>query len=204
MQLDTYDRELERYGGPAGIGLCERLFYADSEAVLSILDVLEGDEGAEARWRLAACGIDLLLADLGIDADGKRAILRQVRDGFFHEFGGGKPLRVQLDRKQRVERRTLEALLDPVAAGTGALATGLAILRHRSERNAPLAAELRRTVPVAQLAPSLVHMQVNRLIRSAQRAHELVLYDLLSAIYDSRAARAGRAGREVQLVGAPS
>ncbi|HYC88602.1 MAG TPA: lantibiotic dehydratase [Thermoanaerobaculia bacterium] len=207
MQLDTYDREIERYGGPAGIGLCERLFHADSEAVLSIVDMLEGDEGAAARWRLAACGIDLLLGDLGLDADGKRTILRQVRDGFFHEFGGGKPLRVQLDRKQRVERRALEALLDAVPGGTGELAPGLAILRHRSERNAPIAAELRRleqarrlTIPVTQLAPSLIHMQVNRLIRSAQRAHELVLYDLLSAIYDSRAARAARVAREVQVV----
>ncbi|HVG17758.1 MAG TPA: lantibiotic dehydratase C-terminal domain-containing protein, partial [Blastocatellia bacterium] len=99
-------------------------------------------------------------------------------------------------------------LLDPAPGGP--LAPGLAILRHRSERNAPIAAELRRleaarrlTIPVARLAPSLVHMQVNRLIRSAQRAHELVLYDLLSAVYESRAARAGRVGREVQVVGAP-
>ncbi len=206
MQLDTYDRETERYGGPAGIGLCERLFHADSDAVLSVLDILEGDEGAQARWRLAAYGIDLLLGDLGIDAAGKRAILGQVRDGFFHEFGGGKPLRVQLDGKQRRERRTVEALLDQAPGGTGEVAAGLAVLRRRSERNAPIAAELRRleaagrlTMPVAQLAPSLVHMQVNRMIRSAQRAHELVLYDLLSAIYDSRAARAAK---EVRLASA--
>ncbi|HET8772907.1 MAG TPA: lantibiotic dehydratase [Thermoanaerobaculia bacterium] len=206
MQLDTYDRETERYGGPAGIGLCERLFHADSEAVLSVMDMLEGDEGAEARWRLAACGIDLLLADLGIDAAGKRAILGQVRDGFFHEFGGGKPLRVQLDGKQRAQRRALEALLDAAPGATGVLAAGLALLKRRSERNAPIAAELRRleaagrlTMPVAQLAPSLIHMQVNRMIRSAQRAHELVLYDLLGAIYDSRAARAAK---EVRLASA--
>jgi class I lanthipeptide synthase len=33
-------------------------------------------------------------------------------------------------------------------------------------------------------------MHVNRLIRSAQRAHELVLYDLLVRLYESQAARA--------------
>jgi lantibiotic biosynthesis protein len=43
---------------------------------------------------------------------------------------------------------------------------------------------------VTQIAPSLIHMLVNWLIRSAPRAHELVLYDLLAAIYDSQAARA--------------
>lgn len=192
MQLDTYDREVERYGGPAAIGLAERLFHADSEAVLGIIDTLEGDEGATARWRLAVCGIDLLLGDLGFDANGKRTILTHIRDAFFREFGGGKPLRVQLDGKQRAERRALESLLDSAGGG-------MTILRNRSTRNAPLAAELRRledarrlTMPLAQIAPSLIHMHVNRLIRSAPRAHELVLYDLLAAIYDSRAARTNK------------
>ncbi len=209
MQLDTYDREIERYGGPSGIALAERIFHADSEAALAIVGLLDGDQTADARWRLAVCGIDLLLGDLGLDADGKRAVLGHVRDGFFREFGGGKPLRVLLDQKQRAERRGLEMLLDSVGEGTGKLAPSLVILESRSERNSPLVAELRRleqarrlTMPVAQIAPSLVHMHVNRLIRAAQRPHELVLYDLLSSIYDSRAARSARRGKEAQAVGA--
>ena len=36
VQLDTYEREVERYGGPEGIELAEQLFHADSEAVLAI------------------------------------------------------------------------------------------------------------------------------------------------------------------------
>lgn len=202
FQLDTYDREVERYGGPAGIGLCERLFHADSEAVLEIVEMLEGDEGAEARWRLAFSGTDLLLDDLGLDAEGKRAVLGRVRESFFREFGGGKPLRLQLDQKQRAERRVLEALLDPVRSEQSDLAPGLAVLRRRSQHSAPRVDELRRleqegrlTTSVAQIAPSLVHMHVNRLIRSSQRAHELVLYDLLGGIFDSRAARAAKAAR---------
>jgi lantibiotic biosynthesis protein len=193
FQLDTYDREVERYGGPEGIGVCERLFHVDSEAVLAIVELLEGDEGAEARWRLALAGIHLLLDDLGFDAEGKRAVLNGVREGFFREFGGAKPLRLQLDQKQRAERRALEALLDPVRAEQSDLAAGIAVLRSRSQHSAPRIAELRRlNVPLAPLAPSLVHMHVNRLIRSAQRAHELILYDLLGGIYDSWAARAAK------------
>ncbi|MEA2562918.1 MAG: lantibiotic biosynthesis protein [Acidobacteriota bacterium] len=199
FQLDTYDREVERYGGPAGIGLCERLFHADSEAALAIVEMLEGDEGAEARWRLALYGTDLLLGDLGLDSAGKRTVLGQVREGFFREFGGGKPLRLQLDQKQRTQRRALEALLDPARADQSDLSPGFAILRRRSEHNAPLIAELRRleqegrlTSPVVQIAPSLVHMLINRLIRSSQRAHELVLYDLLAGIFESQAARAAK------------
>jgi class I lanthipeptide synthase len=203
MQLDTYDREIERYGGPAGILLAERLFHADSEAVLAIVDLFEGDAAADARWRLAICGIDLLLADLGLDATGKRAIMGQMREAFFREFGASKPLRVQLDQKQRAERRALEALLDPTRDGASDLAAGLAILKHRSERNSPLTAQLwrleqarRLTAPLTQIAPSLIHMHVNRLIRSAQRPHELVLYDLMAAIYDSWAARVAKTARQ--------
>ena len=67
----------------------------------------------------------------------------------------------------------------------------------RSAANAPILAELRAaeqrgalTLPVTELASSYIHMHVNRLIRSAQRAHELVLYDLLSRLYESKVARA--------------
>ena len=37
-------------------------------------------------------------------------------------------------------------------------------------------------------------MHVNRFIRSAQRAHELVLYDFLYLLYESRAARERKGG----------
>lgn len=199
FQLDTYEREVERYGGPAGIEPCEQLFHVDSEAALEIVESLEGDQGTDARWRLALWGIDALFNDLGYGPELRRTVLGRIRDSFFREFGGGKPLRVQLDQKQRAERRALERLLQGEA---GDLGLGLDILRRRSERNAPILARLtelesegRLLPPVEHIVPSLIHMQVNRLIRSAPRAHELVLYDLLSGIYDSQAARAAKAGK---------
>jgi hypothetical protein len=45
-------------------------------------------------------------------------------------------------------------------------------------------------LPLNQIAPSLLHMHANRLLRSAQRRHELVLYDFLHRLYDARADRA--------------
>lgn len=62
----------------------------------------------------------------GIEKENKQSLLSYMRDAFFREFGGGKPLRVQLDRKQRAERRHLEALLDPLRDASE-LAPGLAI-----------------------------------------------------------------------------
>jgi thiopeptide-type bacteriocin biosynthesis protein len=201
VQLDTYERETERYGGPEGIFLAERLFHVDSEAVLAILEMLEGDVGADFRWRLALRGIDMLLGDLQFDPETRMRVMRSMREGFTREFGGGKGLRVQLDQRFRQEWRSLMPLLDPAGDAESELAPALEVLRRRSERNAPIVAELRElertgqlAQPLADMAPSYVHMHVNRIIRSAQRAHELVLYDFLYLLYESRAARERKGG----------
>ena len=43
-----------------------------------------------------------------------------------------------------------------------------------------------------ELALSLAHMHVNRMLRSAQRAQELVIYEMLGRAYRSQAARRSR------------
>ncbi|MBW8876816.1 MAG: lantibiotic dehydratase [Acidobacteria bacterium] len=202
VQLDTYEREVERYGGPEGMLLAESIFEADSDAVLAIVEMLEGDEGADVRWRIALRGADMLLTDLGLEGEERTRTMRVMKEGFGREFGGGKGLRVQLDQKFRKEGRSLAPLLDPAGDEASELAPALAVLRRRSERLAPLCAELRaRAVAgrlnqsVADLAPSFIHMHVNRMIRSAARAHELVLYDFLFQLHESRAARARKGGK---------
>ena len=196
LQLDTYEREVERYGGPAGVRLAERLFEADSEAVLALLEDLQGDAGADERWRLALLGVDRLLGDLALPLAERLEVVRAMRNALEEEMRAGKPLRLSLDRRFRAEKPALEALLRVPAEGPPAAA--LQALDRRSARSAPLAAELRdlaaagrlgRTVP--ELARSYVHMHVNRMVRAAARPHELVLYDFLTRVYESRLARGG-------------
>jgi hypothetical protein len=64
---------------------------------------------------------------------------------------------------------------------------------------APVGQELRAladagrlSVDIPALAMSLAHMHVNRMLRSAQRAQELVLYELLDRAYSSQAMRRPR------------
>src|SRR5262249_37929851 len=143
LQIDTCEREVERYGGPEGIDLAERLFHADSEAVLALAGLLAEDARGEVRWRLALGGMHLLLAGLGLAPDGRRAVLRTARDSFAAEFHADANLRHQLGARFRTERRSLEALLDLAPGADSALAPGLEVLRRRSERLAPVMAELR-------------------------------------------------------------
>jgi thiopeptide-type bacteriocin biosynthesis protein len=196
-QLDSYDRELYRYGGDEGILLSEELFCADSDACLAIVDTLSGDDGLDARWRLCLRGMDMLLDDLGLDATGKHELLRRVRAGFAQEFRVDGPMEKQLGDKFRKERLALEALLDPSNDAGSELEPGFDILKARSEKLRPISERLRAarlTLPIVELAPSYLHMHANRLLRSAARAQELVIYDFLERIYQGRAARARRAG----------
>jgi thiopeptide-type bacteriocin biosynthesis protein len=84
------------------------------------------------------------------------------------------------------------------------LAPGLAILKERSSRIAPIASTLKQleaegrvTVPIAVLASSYLHMHANRFLRSAARAHELVFYDFLTRTYESRLARIRKGSKGV-------
>ena len=76
------------------------------------------------------------------------------------------------------------------------LAAALPHLEARAERLRPLAALLgeKRSrgsldADLQDLASSFVHMHANRVLRSAQRAHEAVLYDFLWHLDEARRAR---------------
>jgi thiopeptide-type bacteriocin biosynthesis protein len=199
LQLDTYHREIERYGGPEGVLTCEQLFSADSDAVLSIVELLEGAPGADARWRLALLGCDRLLDDLGFDLSGKITIMDDLAAGYAREFSVDTDFERSLGNRFRRERASLEELLAGVTDPEHPLAPGIAILTARSDRQRPLGAALRETerrgaltAPLPAIAQALLHMHCNRLLRGAARAQELVLYDFLARLYDGQQSRARR------------
>src|SRR5262249_34877139 len=82
LVLQTYQRETDRYGGPRGIEIAERIFQADSEAVGAVVAAFSGDLGAGARWLLALRGIDMMLDDAGLGFEDKRAVVEQSKQGF--------------------------------------------------------------------------------------------------------------------------
>jgi class I lanthipeptide synthase len=202
LVLDTYEREVERYGGQAGIEAAERLFSIDSDAALGILCRLEsGDAGADERWRIALAGADRLVRDLGLDEEARLRLWRELRAGYGHEFRVDGALTGKLGERFRKERASLEALLD-ADGDDGPLAPGLRVLDRRSDRLAPLGEELAEldrsgelAAPLERIAASYVHMHLNRLLRAAARANELVIYDFLARLYVSRTARLEAVGR---------
>jgi thiopeptide-type bacteriocin biosynthesis protein len=206
LQLDTYDREVERYGGPQAVELAERIFEADSDAALELLSMLEDGEAGEAeRWKLALLGADALLDALGLTFDGKRDLATRLKQTFAEEHHADAALSRALGELYRKHARELGALLgdEPGARAASAFAPGFEVLARRAEEIAPLAAGLRRlesegrvSRPLGMIVPSLVHMSVNRLLTCAHRRQELVLYDLLARTYASVAGRRADARRD--------
>lgn len=203
VQLDTYQREVERYGGAHGIELAEELFWIDSETVLAIVEGLEGDAGKDARWRLAVRGSDLLLEDLGLDAAARERVFAKARDSFGHEFHATSALQKQMGSLFRDRRTDLERLLSRASgcAQGHPLEPGFQLLAHRSGRLRAVADELRTRArrglldaTVEDIAWSFVHMHINRLLHASQRAQELVIYDLLKRYYAACRACAAPAG----------
>ncbi|MGA8808119.1 MAG: thiopeptide-type bacteriocin biosynthesis protein, partial [Thermoanaerobaculia bacterium] len=189
VQFDTYEREIERYGGPEAIELIEEIFFRDSEAAVDLLASCSGDAAGAMRGPLMAAGIDALFADFGHDPVARLKLAEASRDHFARQYQY-EALREPLADRFRRDRQTFQRLLDDPMS--------VPALKQRSEAIAGSVAELtarerrgRLQLPLQTILPSLVHMFVNRLSRSAGPEHELVLYDYLVQLYRSQLARNG-------------
>jgi lantibiotic biosynthesis protein len=197
--LETYEREVERYGGAAGIEPCEAWFHADSEAAVAALAT--GGEGAEGRWRTALVATDAALDAFGLDPLQRRDAMRVARAHIAATLDVETPgahdprsFAERYGRRHREERDVLQHLL--AEARGGGEAAAFEPYRERVARFEAIAAALRRgalSVPPVELALSLVHMRINRLLRLGSLEPELRLYDALERLYSSELVRAGAA-----------
>jgi thiopeptide-type bacteriocin biosynthesis protein len=202
IQFDTYDREIERYGGLEAMSIAENIFFADSEAVLEILKCLQGDKGLDSRWRIALLGADRLLSDCGFDLNAKRRTMEQLRDSWHLEFKVTALTKKQLARRFRSERENLEALLGYSPQPSYELNLAEPILQSRSIRVVPEIHNLRALkeagrlqTDIPDLVTSYVHMHINRLFHASPRVHEVVLYDFSFNLYDAMLARERKNGK---------
>ncbi|MEZ4648032.1 MAG: lantibiotic dehydratase [Candidatus Eisenbacteria bacterium] len=196
VQLDTYTRETFRYGGEAAIGSAEEIFHRDSEVTAAFLELVVGDEGLALRSHFALLSMDRLLSDLGFDLAAKQTLADRLAEMFGEEFQIDGAFRKALRDRYRGERALLEDVLAERGDAADALGPAYDLLRARSEAIADPVRSIRElagrgvlTEPLEEIAGSLLHMLANRVLRSSQRAQELVLYRFLEKTYASLLAR---------------
>ena len=189
--VGTYRRELERYGGPDGLDLAERLFHADSDAVVELLSMFSpGAAGQDERWQIGLLGAERLMRDLGLDDEQQLDQIVRAREALEREHRPSAATRQRLGNRFRGHRPDLERLLDLTPEDDHPLVPGVAALARRSDRIEPIAAELselqrqgKLDASMMSMSHSFVHMWFNRLQRSDNRAHEWVSYDLLARLH---------------------
>ncbi|PKQ63549.1 hypothetical protein BZG02_09260 [Labilibaculum filiforme] len=195
IQTDTYQREIERYGENT-IELAEELFFHDSEMIINMIDMIKGDEGEIIRWLFAVRAIDSLLDDFNYDDQQKLHLLENLKEGFGREFGMNKMLKLQLDKKFRNERQNISNVLNREMDSKSDMLPLFDLLQQKSIRTEHISKKIisidkNKKLPRAldDLMSSYIHMLVNRLFKSKQRLHEMVIYDFLYRYYKSEIAK---------------
>jgi thiopeptide-type bacteriocin biosynthesis protein len=165
LVVDTYDQEIERFGGPEGMEACEALFHADSECAATLIQALRLKEWADtgSRTGLLALATDDLLQGLGMDAS--------TRIGWYTRQAGS-PGRESGTEYRALKNSLRPAIGDPARwlADRPSGAAVQAALAHRRDKLTTIAARLqqlfmdhRMTRHIETLASSFVHLQLNRL-----------------------------------------
>ena len=188
----TYRREVERYGGPEGILVAERVFHADSDAVVELLDLFEpGAAGLDARWRIGLLGTDRLLARTsastprpGPRCPGGCATPSTGSSGPTPRCARAWPL----GSGPSWRRSTSCSTRRPAATTPSPPASGCSTSARPASPLPSAAGPARR---VGTWPSPFVHMWLNRLHRSENRFHEYVTYALLARLHEARARRPG-------------
>jgi thiopeptide-type bacteriocin biosynthesis protein len=197
IELDTYQREIERYGGLEAMSVSEHIFCADTEAALTMLAALPEDDTTETRWQLALCGVDRLLGDGGLTLEQREVLVTSLCDGFRKQHGLDTQYSIAtVNQRFRAERVVMESLLDGSPSDSAVVRAVVAALDDRSIRVKPLFQALRDlhaggrlTVSLDEVLCTYVHMHVNRVLRGPSPRHELLVYEFLARLYKARLAR---------------
>ncbi|WP_422860343.1 thiopeptide-type bacteriocin biosynthesis protein [Flagellimonas sp. S174] len=201
VQLDTYQREIERYGANT-MEISETLFHFDSEATVDFLDLIEGEEGERLRWLFGLRSIDQLLNSFNYSPTDKLTLMDNLKTGFGREFGMSRPLKKQLDEKYRKDRGNIETFMKFNEESIPEYKPILAILTHKKKNLDNLAKELLEITSNTELLldfddliSSYIHMLMVRLFKSKNRLNEMVSYDFLYRYYRTQIAVSKKANK---------
>ena len=190
IQLDTYSREIERYGSNT-ISLCETIFWVDSRSAIQLLNIFINDrnEVSKTLWSLRLT--DEVLHACGLNMQQKREFVELVRKSFQREFETSKSSLDSINVKYSTYKEAIKSVMDEQAQSHYPVIAH--IVQQKMVEMAPLFAELARIrdanllqTDFFQLISSIIHMMLNRLITHKERVHEMLVYEFLKKFYTTQ------------------
>jgi thiopeptide-type bacteriocin biosynthesis protein len=181
VQLATYQRELERYGKHT-IASAESVFFYDSEQVVYIIEQSANDE---ERFVHAFHWVEELIRLFQLSDIEQIAFLEHMQHQFKEEFDVKKDTTKQLNLKYKnLESRLFQS--SSISTKEESLLSAVIKDIRDAEKNNLL------EVSLELLISSYIHMSINRIFRSQQRLHEMVIYSFLYKKYKSKMERYGK------------
>jgi len=192
--VDTYIRELERYGF-TNIENTEKLFHIDSKASMHFLSINKSKNKEDLRWHWALINIDQMLSDFGFDIENKQKLFTFSEISFSQEFDlSKKENKIQLDAKFRNKREEINSILDREGKYFEGYEALYSILQIRSSNTSEIIKRIKKSLTeegleITEVVMSYIHMTLNRIFVTRIRENELMIYNLLAKYYNSTIAK---------------
>ncbi len=166
VQLDTYQREIERYGEDS-ITASEEAFFHDSTLYLSCLRYAEFANNEQTRFLASLKNLDLWLSYFDMSLEGKAGFCTQMSNAFALEMDSS--LKKHFDLKYRVMKNEVDSFLQSNEFNN-----------ELSERNKKLNG---KALPVENVS-SYIHISMNRWFATEQRKMEYMAYIFCEKYYN--------------------
>ena len=195
VQAETYKREIERYGSNS-IGIMEQLFWHNSMLVCNYLSQTKDSEDEKNRWLFSMRAIDSFLNLFNYELDQKLRLLTIMANSYGKEFNIDSALISQLSDRYRANKKDIFNFMSLTFDDANAYEALLKVQHQFNIRSTKGVNEILKlendkqlAVSVDNLLISYIHMFMNRLFRSKQRLHEMVIYGFLFRYYRSQLAQ---------------
>lgn len=194
IQLDTYQRELERYGNHL-IEYAESFFHINSKYIQDIIRKISARKEENYRWMIALRMIDVFLSDFKFSLEIKHSLLDSLSRSFKSEFGFNEHNARVFNSKFRNNKKTIEAILHNTLNDDFFNELSV-ILKQHSQETFKIVVLLHAAMKknssgknVYDLVFSYIHMMLNRLFLTENRKCELIIYDYMRRYYASELAK---------------
>ena len=192
VQVDTYQRELERYHAKL-MEDTESFFYVDSEYTVKIIQKILAHK-EDYRWMIAFKMIDSLLSDFLLTLEAKLTLMERQSAAYKTEFGFDEFNAKQFNIKYRDCMKIISDIIKEKEEVDKPLRQMIIDIHKRSIDLKPVFSTIiqkskKHGIDYLMLPAHYIHMMLNRLFYEQARMHELIIYDFLRRYYTSEIAR---------------
>lgn len=185
VELDTYKRELERYGSNT-MEISENIFYIDSKIISNFIE----NPDSELLYQKSLFGLRLAafyLDTFNLSVLDKLRFTELLKNSYYKEFGSEKEVKKQLDKVFILNQNSINEILNTKINKTNTLTKSIAIYQHEMQNSInnilSICNKNDLEITMESLISSYIHMSINRLFIYNNRLHELNIYDFLWRYY---------------------